>query len=117
MGVLGFIMVIYIGFAIKTLKINNKYKYFMKNGIKTSGIIKDIKVKEGHAGLVADVDNQYEIVYLIVEFKNPYSNKIEQFTTESVNGNPFIYLSSLDVTVYVLSDGRTLATDFKRIKN
>lgn len=116
MGVLGFITIIYIGFAIKTLKINNKYKYFMKNGTKTSGTIKDIKVKEGHAGLTADIDNRYEIVYLIVEFKNPYSNKIEQFTTERVNGNPFIYLSSLDVTVYVLPDGRALATDFKRIK-
>lgn len=116
LGVLGFITLIYIGFAIKTLKIRNKYKYFMRNGTKTSGIIKDIKVKEGHTGLTADLDNRYEIVYLIVEFKNPYSDKIEQFTTESVNGNPFIYLSSLDVTVYVLPDGRALATDFKRIK-
>lgn len=81
MGVLKFITLIYIGFAIKTLKIKNKYKYFMRNGTKTSGIIKDIKVKEGYTGLIADLDNRYEIVYLIVEFKNPYSNKIEQFTT------------------------------------
>lgn len=116
MGVLGFITVIYIGFAIKTLKIKSKYKYFIKNGTRTNGIIKDIKVEEGHTGLTADIDNRYEIVYLIVEFKNPYSNKVEQFTTESVNGNPFTYLSSLDVTVYVLPDGRALATDFKRIK-
>lgn len=116
MGILGIITLIYIGFVIKTLKIKKKYKFFIKNGTKTSGTIKDIKVKDGHTGLTAGVDNRYEIVYLIVEFKNPYSNKIEQFTTESVNGNPFIYLSSLDVTVYVLPEGRALATDFKRIK-
>lgn len=116
MEILGIITVIYIGYVIKTLKIIYKYKYFMKNGTKTSGIIKDIKVKEGYTGLTADTDNRYTIVYLIVEYLNPYSNIIEQFTTESVNGSPFAYLRSLDVTVYVLQDGRALATDFKRIK-
>ena len=112
MGVLGFITIIYIGFGIKSLKIKNKYQYFMKYGTKTSGVIKDIKIKEGHNSH----GKRYEILYLIVEYQDPYSNKIEQFTTESVNGNPFTYLSSLDVTVYALPEGRALATDFNRIK-
>lgn len=115
-SVLGIIVLVYVGFIIKTIKIKKKYKQYKQNGVKCDGIIKDIKVVEGHSGLLNTYENRYEIVYLIVEYKNPYTNKIEQITTESVNGNPFTYLSSLDVSVYVLDDGKTLVTDFKRIK-
>lgn len=116
MSVLGIIALVYLAFLVKTVKIKKKYKYYKENGIKCNGIIKDIKVVEGHSGLVNTYENRYDIVYLIVEYKNPYTNQIEQITTESVNGNPFTYLSSLDVTVYVLEDGKTLVTDFKKIK-
>ena len=112
-SMLGIIGLVYLGFWIKTIRIKKKYKYYEENGTKYNGMIKDIKVVTGRRGPAGD---KYTIVYLVVEYKNPYTNKIEQITTESVNGNPFIYLSSLDVTVYVLKDGKALVTDFKKIK-
>lgn len=114
-SVLGIIALIYMFILIKTIKIKKKYKYYKENSIRCHGTIKDIKVIEGHRELLNTYENRYENVYLIVEYKNPYTNKIEQVTTESVNGNPFIYLSSIDVTVYVLENGQTLVTDFKKI--
>lgn len=115
-SVLFFILLVYLGFGIKTIAIKKEQNKFIKNGKKCSGIIKDIKVEKGHTDLVNSWENRYTIVYLIVEYLNPNTNKLEQFTTESVNGNPYNYLSSLDVTVYVLPDGTAWATDFKRIE-
>lgn len=115
-SVLFFILLVYLGFGIKTIAIKKEQNKFIKNGKKCSGIIKDIKVEKGHTDLVNSWENRYTIVYLIVEYLNPNTNKLEQFTTESVNGNPYNYLSSLDVTVYVLPDGNAWATDFRRIE-
>lgn len=115
--VLGFISIIYLVIGIKTIKIINKKNYFKKNGIKCQGFIKDMKITRGHRGLTNTYDNRYHLVSLIVQYVNPYNNQIEEFVTDYVNGNPFTYLSSLAVTVYVLPDGRKYATDFKKIKN
>ena len=54
---------------------------------------------------------------LIVEYISPYTNEVIEFITDKVNGNPFTYLSSLDVTVYALEGGSAYVTDFKKIKN
>lgn len=56
-------------------------------------------------------------LYLIVEFQNPDTFQTEEYTTkDSVNGNPFLYLKSLDVTVYYRDADHIFVSDFQRIK-
>lgn len=117
MSILGIVLLIYIAFFIKTIKIKKKYKYYKENGIKCDGIIKGTKVEEHEYYDYDDHDYSHVcIIYLIVEYINPYSNEIEKIITERVNGGPFTNLSSLDVSVYVLENGNALVTDFKKIK-
>lgn len=116
-SVLFFILLVYLGFGIKTIAIKKEQNKFIKNGKKCSGIIKDVKIEYHHYFDHKDGIERLTYIYLIVEYINPYTNKVVQFTTDKVNGNPYNYLSSLDVTVYVLPDGTAWATDFKRIEN
>ena len=53
---------------------------------------------------------------LIVEYVNPETFQTEEYITEwTVNGNPFYYLKSLDVTVYYKDADHIWVGDFQRI--
>ncbi len=114
-SVIGFFLLIYLGFGIKTIFLIKNKNYYKKNGIKCEGKIKDYKVEEETYISPKDGLERIVNIYLIVEYISPYTNKTVEFITDKVNGNPFTYLSSLDVTVYALEDGRAYATDFKKI--
>ena len=114
-AVISFLILIYIIIGFHTMIIRKEYKYFEENGIKCNGRI--INMISQNCGRVRQSDDDTYYYYLLVGYVHPTTNKFEQFKTERINGNPYTYLSSLDVTVYVLPDGRALATDFKRIKH
>lgn len=115
-SIIGLFLLIYLGFGIRTIFLIKEKNYYKKYGIKCKGKIKDFKVvKDTHIDLYDGIE-RIHYLYLVVEYLNPYTNDLVEFTTDRVNGNPYLYLSSLDVTVYVLEDGRAYVTDFKKIK-
>jgi len=118
--VLGIIFIISYALAITiigihTNKIKKEYKYFEENGMRCNGRIIDVISEEGAYDM--EKHSSTIILYLLVEYIHPVTGEAVQFQTGRVNSSPYIYLSSLDVTVYVLPDKRALATDFKRIKH
>lgn len=105
---------VYLIFIIKTIRIFLRNRKFKKQGTKCKGIIVDKVVKRGYSRKSGD---HYSLVSLLVEYENPRTGEKKSFVTPYVNGCPFTYLSSLDVTVYEMPDGSAWATDFKRIKS
>ena len=115
-AIIGLFLLVYLGFGIKTIFLIKEKNYYKKYGIKCKGKIKDFKVvRETYIDSDDGIERIVNI-YLIVEYISPYTNEVVEFITDKVNGNPYSYLSSLDVTVYALDDGRAYATDFKKIK-
>jgi len=107
------LVIMFIG--IRTIKIKRRYEYFEENGRKCNGRIVDVTRKDGGYDEEAHADTT--LLYLLVEYVHPISGEAVRFQTKRVNSDPYTYLSSLDVTVYVLPDGRVLATDFKRVRH
>lgn len=91
-----------------------KIKKFKKNSIKIPGKIIGLKTHRFYNYNSADYNFTY---YLIVNYVNPQTGKIEEYTTrESVNASPFYALKSLDVSVYYKDREHIWVNDFKRIK-
>lgn len=113
-GVLGVVLFVYALIGIRTICLKKRYDEFRKRGIKCQGKIVEKVVRKGRY----DYDSRARstFVHLTVAYEHPYTGEAVLFETDSVNGCPYTYLSSLDVTVYVLPDGRAWATDFKRVK-
>lgn len=98
--------------ARNTKKIKKKYRYFMEDGIKLYGKIVDFV---GENSRTRSSEDETTYLYLIVEYIDPDTSRPIRFKTDHVNGNPYSYLSSLDVDVYV-KNGEAFATNFKCIK-
>lgn len=111
-GATSMITVFTICLAINTNNIKKKYELFKKNGEKYNGKI--VAMISEYRGYDYEKSKKSYYYYLLVEYINDSGEPI-RFETARINSNPYTYLSSLDVSVYVLPDGKTLATDFKRI--
>lgn len=112
--------IIYMFFVVKTIRIWMKRKNIMRYGSKCRGSIINMIVEEGSVSDMVDADfmsRSYELVTLLVEYVDPNTGETKQFETSEVNGNPFFYLSSLVVTVYIQPDGNAWATDFQGLRS
>lgn len=113
---IGFLLLIYLAFILFRLWNRRKAARFKKKAVKLPGKIVGMKYKEGNWDY-KEMQRSSGLRYLIVEYPNPRTGRMEEYTTkESVNGNPFYYLKSLDVTVYYRDDEHIRVEDFRRIK-
>lgn len=127
---LGFLSVFTVAVALNTSKIKKKYQYFISDSIKVPGKIVDCEVCRGSSR--SRYHFNIEIVgsnrssgdpissskvryYLIVEYICPDTLQTMRFKTPQVNGHPYVYLSALDVDVYI-KNNETFATNFKWIR-
>lgn len=110
----------YLGFVGWTLYLYFRNKSRRRNGLKCRGLIVEELLKNEYVGEwnTAKYRKQRRVtIYLSVEYENPQTGQRYRFRTPAVNKEPYTYLSSLAVTVYVLPDGSAWATDFQRIKD
>ncbi len=121
--VLGLIYIVlglvYLFFAIRALKIWLKRKNLMDGARICQGYIINKIVTSGWRRTSVDDSSHgwYSYISLLVQYVDPYTGVVKQLETPIVNGDPFTYLSSLDVAVYVKPDGSAWATEFKWIKS
>ena len=108
---------VYLLFALKAFKVCLRRKKRMKGTRISQGYIKNKIVTSGWRISRSDSDGHYEYINLQIQYINPFTGEERLLETPRVNGDPFTYLSSLDVTVYVKPDGSAWATDFKWIKS
>lgn len=113
--ILGLISLIYAAFIVKFFLNRKQLKDLKKKATKVPGKIVGIKTKRVYN---REDDHPYHtFVKLIVEYINPYTNQKEEYVPdETVNGNPFYYLRSMDVTVYYLDAEHIWVDDFERIE-
>lgn len=109
--------IIYMLFVLRTYRIWRKRQKFKRYGRKCNGVILNLIIKEDYSYSYDTGPRHTNTITLLVQYANPITGEVKIFETPEVNGNPFTYLSSLDVTVYVLPDGSAWATDFKWIRS
>lgn len=116
--ILGIISAIYMVFIIRYLYIRHKLNRQKKAAKKVPGKI--VGLREFTSRRYSRKHNRNNSVWhanLIVEYENPYTFQKEEYVTrEEINGSPFYYLKSLDVTVYYQDADHIWVEDFKRIK-
>lgn len=101
------LLVIYGLIGLYSLYLYNKKMYFIKNGRSAKGKIVDYIKRIGfdHEDMVNTTN-----IYMLIEYKNPYTKKNVKIQSKEVIGNTN-KLRSDDVTIYTLEDGRYLITD------
>lgn len=113
--ILGIVSGIYVLFVVSYLRKRNKQRRIKKEARQIPGKI--VGVKKVRESYDRNRQRRRYSLYLIVEFQNPDTLQTEEFTTkESVNGSPFLYLRSLDVTVYYRDADHIFVGGFQRIK-
>lgn len=113
--VLGVVTFADLMFIVYYLSGRSKIKKLKENAIKIPGKIVGLR-KKTHTRITDDGIRRYTSLFLIVEYVNPRTLQKEEYVTPSVNGSPFYYLKSLDVTVYYQDAEHIWVEDFKRIK-
>lgn len=110
---------VYLLFALNAYKVFLRRKERMKGTRISQGYIKNMIVTSGWSMSRLDDNNSghYSYINLQIQYVDPFTGEERLLETPRVNGDPFTYLSSLDVTVYVKPDGSAWATDFKWIKS
>lgn len=117
-GVLGVVTVIYAVCVVFRLRSMYRMKRFKARSILLPGrIVGQKSVRKYHRGTSRTKSHFYTVYYLIVEYEDPHTHEKRELVTESVNGNPFYCLSSLDVTVYYQSPERIWVEDFRRSRD
>lgn len=89
----------------------------MKGARIAQGHIQNMIITSGWSVSRPNGNGQYHYINLLIQYVDPFTGEEKLLETPRVNGDPFTYLSSLDVTVYVKSDQSAWATDFKWIKS
>lgn len=108
---------VYLIFALKALKVLLRRKERMKGARIAQGHIQNMIITSGWSVSRPNGNGQYHYINLLIQYVDPFTGEEKLLETPRVNGDPFTYLSSLDVTVYVKSDQSAWATDFKWIKS
>lgn len=111
--------IVYLLFALNAYKVSLRRKERMKGTRISRGYIKKKIVTSGWSmsRLGDHSSGHYSYINLQIQYVDPFTGEEKLLETPRVNGDPFTYLSSLDVTVYVKPDGSAWATDFKWIKS
>lgn len=108
---------IYLLFAWKALKVRLSRKKRMKGARIAQGYIQNKIITSGWSVSRPNGNGDYHYIQLLIQYVDPFTGEEKLLETPRVNGDPFTYLSSLDVTVYAKPDGSAWATDFKCIKS
>jgi hypothetical protein len=108
-----FLFIVYFGFWIFGVVEFLRNRKIKKIGTKYDGKI--VKMLKREYWSRNDM-HYHRVYYLLVEYYDTRTGETKQYETSSININPCLALTSLDVSVYEDNDGRILVSDFKQAK-